>query len=241
MTIKRSLLLLLVFVVGLAFWLVWYLPASVVVKRLPAMVVAGATLNLDDAVGRSWDGSADWRWRGHVGELTWRLNWHGWTPGVDVTLRGAGLNVSGWVTAGDNRFKARQLKLQLPLALLLDGQPAVSAGGVVGGQIATLAIAEGHITALKGTLHYTGGNGRWLRQSAILPAMQAQLSMQGDTAQLRITNTHKELLAQASVDAQQMAKLQIFRAFAVAVGMSNGAGNNSDAIMTLGQQLDLNF
>lgn len=241
MTLKRSLLLLLVFVMALVFWLVWYLPASVVVKRLPQLVVAGASLKLDNAVGRSWKGNVDWRWRAHAGELSWQLNWHGWTPGVDVTLRGPGLHASGWLTAGDHRIKVQQLNLQLPLALLLEGQPAVNAGGEVSGRIATLAIADGKFTALKGKLHYTGGNGRWLQQSAVLPAMQARLFMQRNIATVRVNNMQGDLLAQAAVNAQQMAKLKIFPAFAVAVGMSAGGGSNSHAIMTLGQQLDLNF
>lgn len=237
MRIPRSGLLLTVFLLSLLCWVVWYLPAQVLVARLPAINAGGAPLVLDQAAGRAWAGNAAWHWRGHEGNIDWRLRWHGLTPGVDVVLRGAGLDVAGWLAAGRQRLQASQLRLTLPLALVLEGQQGVAADGDVTGRIESLSWQAGRIDALKGQLHYAGGNGTWQRQSATLPAMDARLFMDGKVARVQVTDAQQQQLASASVDEKQMLQLQVYRAFAEAVGMSEGKGSSTDVILKLGQPL----
>lgn len=237
MRIPRSGLLLAVFILSLLCWVVWYLPARVLVQRLPAIHAGGAPLTLDQANGRAWAGQSRWHWRGHAGSVSWTLRWHGLTPGVDVVINGAGLDVAGWLSAGSDNLQVAQLRLLLPLALVLEGQSGVAADGEVTGRIDTLVWQNNRIDALKGQLHYGGGNGRWQQQSASLPAMDARLFMDGKLARATVTDAQQQQLASASVDDKQMLQLKVYRAFAVALGMSEGKGSSSDVILKLGQPL----
>lgn len=237
MRLPRPGLLLTVFILSLLCWVIYYLPARVLVARLPALHAGGAPLQLDQANGSVWQAEAAWHWRGHDGQVSWKLRWHGLTPGVDVKVNGSGLDVAGWIAGNSHRLQLDGLRLTLPLALVLDGQRDVAADGVVSGRIASLLWQEGRIDALKGQLHYTGGNGRWRRQSAVLPVMDAQLSMTGKLAQVKVTDANRVQLASVSVDAKQQLQLQVYRAFADAVGMSEGKGNSQDVILKLTQPL----
>ncbi len=88
-----------VFVVSLLVCLVVLMPAAVVVERVPVPRPGGAPLTLSDARGPWWDARVDARWRDRRGELRWRLDWHGLTPGVQLSMVSGDLDASGWLGA----------------------------------------------------------------------------------------------------------------------------------------------
>ncbi len=237
-SVGRISFLLAVFFLSLVFWAAWYLPASVLVSRLPSIAApSGQTLVLSNAQGRVWQGQAEWHWASYEGRLSWRLDWHGTTPGIAFDATGSGLKASGWLATLSEQIYLKNAVMSVPLPLALAGQRQIEATGVVSGRIKKLVIQGGAFDALKGRLHYTGGNGRWRQQTAMLPVMNAQLGMQNGQAQALLTDQHGTKLALALVNQKQHGKVTVYRALAKALGFSRGQGKPTDVIFTLGQSL----
>jgi hypothetical protein len=234
---RHSGFLLFVFIIGLLFWAVWYLPARVLTQRVSPQTLAGVPLVLDGPAGTAWHGQASWHWRNHAGRVDWQWCWHDWHPGVELTLTGSGLKASGWVWAWGSTLDMENLELSVPLALVLDGQPQVSAEGSVSGRIGKLKLSAGRPVALDGQLHYGGGNGRWHQRTAVLPEMDVHLTMQKDVAEAAVTNKSGVQLVLGSIDAKGIGQLLIYRSFAQAVGVGDGKGMSTDVIFKASQPL----
>lgn len=232
-------LLLFVFIVSLLCWSLYYLPASVVVGQLSSRVQAmQLPVSLNQAAGTAWQGSAKWHWRGQQGRLNWQVDWHGTTPGLRLAVNGSDLKLSGWIGGwSQQQLVARHIKLMLPLPLLLQGQRQLQAEGRLSGQIARLRLNDGMPVALEGKLFYSGGSGRWRRQTALVPAMHARLYMQQNEAHLAVTDDRQQPLAAAYIDTEGVGHLQVYRAYAEAVGMSQGEGSSEDVVLSLSRPL----
>lgn len=237
MTIPRAGLLLVVFLLSLLFWAVWYLPARVLVTRLPVIEVAGAPLVWTHPAGTVWHGQTGWQWRGYNGVLAWGLKFHGLMPGVDLDIAGGDLRAAGWLTAGKHHLSLSQWRLNLPLDLMLAANPGVVASGSISGRLDTLVYASGAVTDLKGQLSYPGGAGHWQQQAGNLPAMQGILSMEGATVLLKVNNSQGLLLARATLDPQALGKVEIYRRLAEDMNLSEGKGSSQDAIFRASQSV----
>lgn len=237
MSIPRSGLLLVVFLVSLLFWVVWYLPARVLIARLPALQPGGASLQLTAAEGTLWHGQSHWQWRDQQGRLGWDVRFHGLTPGLDLRIDGDGLKLAGWLAPGRHSFELSGWRIELPLSLALAAAPGVAADGSISGQLETLVYQTGRIQDLKGRLSWPGGAGRWQRQSATLPAMQAALGMEGGTAVALLSNQQQQLLARVSLDEQLLGKVEIYRRLAQDMHLSEGKGSSADVIFRASQPL----
>lgn len=233
MRLPHTGLLIAVFLLSLVGWALYYLPAQVVVSRVPTLQLAGSTLTVNASGGRAWQGQARWHWQHFVGDVSWQLDWHGLTPGVDITLTGPnGLRVQGWLTSNGGEFRADQLQLALPLSVVLAGQPQLAATGSVQGRIQQFHWHNG-IKALQGKLYYTGGSGHWRNQAAVLPVMNAKLAMQQDTAVVLVTDSHQGVLAKASLDANNRGEVKVYRRYAEAVGLASGSGSSNAVIFKM--------
>lgn len=237
MSIPRSGLLLVVFLVSLLFWVVWYLPAQVLVSRLPALQPGGTTLQLTAAEGTLWHGQSHWQWRDQQGSLGWDVRFHGLTPGLDLRVGGDDLRLAGWLALGRHSLELSGWRIELPLSLALAAAPDLAADGSISGQLETLIYQAGRVLDLKGRLSYPGGAGRWQRQSATLPAMQAKLGMEGGTAVAILSNQQQQLLARASLDEQSLGKVEIHRQLAEDMHLSEGKGSSEDVIFRASQSL----
>lgn len=232
----RRLLLLIIFVVALVVLLIWYMPARIAISQLNQVLdEEQIAVDLDQATGRAWDGQARWSWQANQGNIGWHLDWRDWSPGVAFSVSGNDLKVTGWGSGNASEFILDNVRLQLPLVLLLTGQTEVQATGSVHGIIKTLVFANNQVRALDGTLDYAGGEGRWKNERATLPPMNARLYKEKTVARIDISDENQQTLAKATLATNGMGTLKVLRAYAEAVGMSEGRGNLTDVILKFEQ------
>lgn len=231
--------LISVFVVSFLGFLVWMLPAELVVGRVDAVPLGPGRLQLSAPAGRVWDGQTGWRWQQLSGELDWELDWRGMTPGVRLDLRekSGRLRLQGWLSAGSGGdFSARDLELKVPVDMVTDAMPHGGADGYVSGRIEQLDWSGKGFEALSGELRYGGGQARWGRDgSASVPPLDARLFMEGGAARARVTDPDGRALAEARVGDSDL-RFQVFRAWPALLGESGG-GDPQDVVFEVTRPL----
>lgn len=235
---RHTWLLLLTFMVGLCFWVVWYLPASVVAGYAePALNKQGIALQLSNPQGTAWNGSTEWRWQQLSGVATWQLKWQGIAPAMQLRLESGEATFTGVVSGGSQSLSLTDSRFLLPLPVVFEGQQDVSATGNVNGRINLFRWANQQVIDLDGQLFYEGGAGQWQQERAQLPALFARLYMDQGQAIADVLDESDTPLAKATLDQAGLARLELYRTFAKAIGQSQGAGNDTDVIFKIGQKI----
>lgn len=227
-----------VFVVCLLVFLVVLMPAAVVVDRVPALRPGGAPLILANARGPWWDASVDARWREHRGELTWALDWHGLTPGVQLSMVSGDLDAGGWLGADWGDWRLEQWRATVPVAPISASVPQGNADGTVDLTLMALELADHAVVDAKGTLAYSGGTVTWGRDGAAsVPPLDGRLSMVDGAPELEVTGPERQQLVHARL-ANEKLSVRVFRAWPQLLGVSQG-GDPSDVVFSMSRPLTL--
>ncbi|MCK0155260.1 type II secretion system protein N [Alcanivorax sp. S6407] len=238
----RKWILALLFVVSLIVFLVVLMPAAVLVERVPALRPGGAPLVLQSARGPWWQGQVDWRWQQLQGVLDWQLDWHGLTPGLNISARtrsGEDARISGWLGGtGQQDWSVEQLRVALPVALVAARIPQGNADGRVDATIMSLAVSSGQIEDARATLQYSGGTVTWGRNgSSSVPVLQGKVSMEGAVPSLLVTDPQGQPLMNASL-AEGRFQVAVLRAWPQLLGVSQG-GSADDVVFQMSQPFAL--
>ncbi len=238
----RKLTIALVFVACLLVFLVVLMPAAVLVERVPQLRPGGAPLTLETSRGRWWSGQVDWRWQQQQGTLGWTLDFHGLTPGVELSLRttaGQDVRLAGWVGGSDaQNWQLDQVRLSLPVELIADRIPQGGADGRADATVMGLAIQEGQVTDARATVQYGGGTVTWGRSaSAVVPVLQGRLSMEGETPVLEVNDPEGQRLMSARLSEGRF-QLEVLRAWPMLLGVSQG-GQPDDVVFQMSQPFSL--
>ncbi|MEC8879173.1 MAG: type II secretion system protein N, partial [Pseudomonadota bacterium] len=201
-----------VFVASLVVFLVALMPAALVIDKVPALRPGGAPLVLSDARGPWWDADVRARWRDQQGRLSWELNWHGLTPGVDLSLSAGELQARGWLGAAWGDWRLEQWRATVPVAPFSAEIPQGNADGTVNLTLMTLELAEQAVVDAKGTLTYSGGTVTWGRDGAAeVPPLDGRLAMVDGAPELEVTGPQQQQLVHARLDNQKL-NVQVRRA-----------------------------
>ncbi|HCE41546.1 MAG TPA: type II secretion system protein N [Alcanivorax sp.] len=225
-----------VFVVSLLVCLVVLMPAAVVVERVPAPRPGGAPLTLSDARGPWWDARVDARWRDRRGELRWRLDWHGLTPGVQLSMVSGDLDASGWLGADWGGWRLEQWRATVPVAPFSANVPQGDADGTVDLTLMALELADQTVVDAKGTLTYSGGTVTWGRDGAAqVPPLDGRLAMVNGAPELEVTGPRRQQLVHARLENEKL-NVQVRRAWPQLLGVSQG-GDPSDVVFRMSRPL----
>ncbi|MBM7334025.1 MAG: type II secretion system protein N [Alcanivorax sp.] len=235
---RRWIALGAVFVISLLVCLVVLMPAAVLVDRLPALRPGGAPLVLSGARGPWWDGRVQARWRNRSGDLAWTLDWHGLTPGLQLSMVSDGLNADGWLGAAWGDWRLEQWRATVPVAPFSAEIPQGNADGTVNLTLMTLELAEQAVVDAKGTLTYSGGTVTWGRDGAAeVPPLDGRLAMVDGAPELEVTGPQQQQLVHARLDNQKL-NVQVRRAWPQLLGVSQG-GDPSDVVFRMSRPLAL--
>ncbi|ASK35108.1 type II secretion system protein N [Alloalcanivorax mobilis] len=232
---RRWIALGAVFFLSLCVFLVALMPAAVVVDRLPALRPGGAPLVLSQPRGRWWDATVNARWRDQQGTLAWTLDWHGLTPGLQLSLRSDDLQGDGWLGADWGDWRLEQWRATVPVAMISRQVPQGNADGTAHVSLMVLELAGGSVVDAKGTLDYSGGTVTWSSGSARVPPLDGRLFMGEQGPRLRVTGPDQQQLVEASIE-KKMLKVQVHRAWPQLLGVSQG-GDPSDVVFQMSQPL----
>lgn len=232
----RLSVLISVFLVSLLGWSLWLLPAAPVIHALGQPRLAGAPLLLSDAGGSVWDGQVSWRWQRQHGRVSWRVDWHGLTPGLYLKAQGGDGSLSGWFGVWPGRLEAGDVKLDVAVAPIAALIPRGGADGRVSGDISRCVWQDNSITALAGKLRYSGGGINWGNNGhATVPALDGRLFMKDGGAHGQVTGPKQRVLADASLKQGQL-HLRVFRAWPMLLGVSQG-GAAGDVVFQVSRPL----
>ncbi len=238
----RKWILALLFVASLMVFLVFLMPAAVLIERVPALRPGGAPLVLQSPRGPWWNGQVNWRWQQLQGVLDWQLDWHGLTPGLNIAARttsGPEARVKGWLGGtGQQNWSVEQLRLALPVAMVAERIPQGNADGRVDATIMGLALSDGQVEDARATLQYSGGTVTWGKGgSATVPVLQGKVSMEAAAPTLIVTDPDGQVLMNASL-ADGRFQLAVLRAWPQLLGVSQG-GNADDVVFQMSQPFAL--
>jgi general secretion pathway protein N len=227
-----------VFVASLVVFLVALMPAALVIDKVPALRPGGAPLVLSDARGPWWDADVRARWRDQQGLLSWELNWHGLTPGVDLSLSAGELQARGWLGAAWGDWRLQQWRAEVPVAMVSRQVPQGDADGTVSLSLLVLELADQSVVDAKGTLDYSGGTVSWGRDGAArVPPLDGRLTMAENGPQLTVTGPDQQQLVLASLENKTLS-VQVRRAWPQLLGVSQG-GDPSDVVFRMRRPLTL--
>ncbi|MEP5051227.1 MAG: type II secretion system protein N [Alloalcanivorax venustensis] len=227
-----------VFVASLVVFLVALMPAALVIDKVPALRPGGAPLVLSDARGPWWDADVRARWRDQQGRLSWRLNWHGLTPGVDLSLAAGELQARGWLGAAWGDWRREQWRAEVPVAMVSRQVPQGDADGTVSLSLLVLELVDENVVDAKGTLDYSGGTVSWGRDGAArVPPLDGRLSMSESGPRLTVTGPEEQQLVLASLENKTLS-VQVRRAWPQLLGVSQG-GDPSDVVFRMRRPLTL--
>jgi general secretion pathway protein N len=99
--------LILVFLLAFGIFLVALMPAAVMTPLLPTPATDNASLQPPKLYGLWWNGQGQAQWEGQQLDITWRLDWRGLTPGLELGFESGQVNATGWAGA-DFRALASQ-------------------------------------------------------------------------------------------------------------------------------------
>lgn len=235
---RRWIALGAVFVISLLVCLIVLMPAAVLVDRLPALRPGGAPLVLSGARGPWWDGQVAARWRNHNGELAWTLDWHGLTPGLQLSMVSDDLNADGWLGAAWGDWRLEQWRARVPVAPFSASVPQGDADGTVDLTLMALELSDHDVVDAKGTLTYSGGTVTWGRDGAAeVPPLDGRLTMVDGAPELEVTGPRQQQLVHARLDNQKL-NVQVRRAWPQLLGVSQG-GDPADVVFRMSRPLTL--
>lgn len=227
-----------VFVTSLVVFLVALMPAALVIDRVPALRPGGAPLVLSDARGPWWDADVRARWRDQQGRLSWRLDWHGLTPGVNLSLATGDLNARGWLGAAWGDWRLEQWRAEVPVGMVSRQVPQGDADGTVSLSLLVLELVDENVVDARGTLDYSGGTVSWGRDGAArVPPLDGRLAMSEDVPQLTVTGPDEQQLVLARLENKTL-NVQVRRAWPQLLGVSQG-GDPSDVVFRMRRPLTL--
>lgn len=229
---RRWIALGAVFLISLCVFLIALMPAAVLVDQVPALRPGGAPLTLSNPRGRWWHGAVDAHWRDQQGQLRWRLDWHGLTPGVQLSLDAAPLNAEGWLGAAWGDWRLEHWHGSVPVAMVSRYVPQGGATGTVDFTLLVLELADHSVVDAKGTLNYGGGRVTWSRDgSAPVPPLDGRLTMEKNGPVLTVTGPQQQQLVQASIKNSKL-NVKVRRAWPQLLGVSQG-GNPTDVVFQM--------
>jgi general secretion pathway protein N len=235
---RRWIALGAVFFLSLCVFLVALMPAAVLVERLPALRPGGTPLKLGPAHGLWWDGSVPAEWGEQRGRLSWTLDWHGATPGLQLSLHSQDLKAGGWLGAAWGNWRLEQWRATVPAAMISQRIPQGDADGTAHLSLMVLELADDSVVDAKGTLDYSGGIVTWGRDgSARVPPLDGRLFMAEGGPQVTVTGPDQQQLVVARIQEQTL-NVQVHRAWPQLLGVSQG-GNPSDVVFQMSRPLVL--
>ena len=87
--------LILVFLLAFGIFLVALMPAAVMTPLLPTPATDNASLQPPKLYGLWWNGQGQAQWEGQQLDITWRLDWRGLTPGLELGFESGQVNAPG--------------------------------------------------------------------------------------------------------------------------------------------------
>lgn len=228
--------LILVFLLAFGIFLVALMPAAVMTPLLPTPATENASLPPPKLYGLWWNGQGQAQWEGQQLDITWRLDWRGLTPGLELGFESGQVNATGWAGAdwGDWRFEHWQASI--PIALLNDFLPQGKAEGQLDISLPQLSLTGTEISTISGKLAYSGGTvtlGPGMDRQ--VPAIDGKLEMEKGVPVLTVTGPDQQSLAHANLTGKTLT-LEVFRALPALLEMSEG-GNATDVVFSTRQDL----
>ncbi len=216
-------------------WALVMLPARPVLAPLNGMQLGSATLQLSRIEGRLWQGSARWQWLDLSGSLRWDTSWRGMSFGADLMVSGD-IVATGWAGAAPGGFALNGMDIVVPVALLVQGMPNVSAEGTATARGLTLQWQDGAPAGAEAQLSYSGGRISWAEgQGADVPVLTGSLRQEGEAAVFEARSPDSALLADGQLT-NETVRLRVYRAWPALLGMSQG-GSPADVVFETSQQL----
>lgn len=214
--------LLVALLLSIVSWLVWLLPARVVIEPMVPLTMGQQTLQLEEIQGRLWAGNARWALADQQGVLGWSWGWQGLRPTLEVTLSGA-LELRASTLPGWKSIEVRRLDGRLPVA---PWAPLLVSGATLEGVLSLQAVAlhwrVGEVPQLHaGHVFFSGGNGRYGRESANLPALWGSVQPQAEGSELRVRNEQDTEVALLELAADRVS-FKVLRTWALMLGASQG-------------------
>ncbi|MCG8394460.1 MAG: type II secretion system protein N [Pseudomonadales bacterium] len=207
------------------------MPASVITSAWPAEKIPPP-----DLYGLWWNGQGQAQWEGQSMDVSWRLDWRGLTPGLQLSLKSGQVSATGWAGADWGDWELAQWQVSIPVNLLNSLFPRGKADGRLDIGLSRLALAGSEIRAVDATLNYGGGTvdmGPGMARD--VPPIQGVLAMQDGIPMLSVTGPDKQSLAKANLKGKTLT-VEIFRALPLLLEMSEG-GNASDVVFSTHQDL----
>ncbi|WP_083851699.1 type II secretion system protein N [Alcanivorax hongdengensis] len=179
--------------------------------------------------GLWWNGQGRMQWQGQSLDVSWRLDWHGLTPGIQLALQSGQVNARGWLGADWGSWRLEQWQASLPVNLLAPLFPQAQADGKLDIELSTLQLTGREIRAVRGQLQYSGGTVTLPQgMTTAVPAIHGDLTMEQQTPRLQLTGPDQQALAEATLEGKTL-NLQVFRALPQLLDMS-AAGNASEVV-----------
>lgn len=225
-----------VFLIAFAVFLVALMPAAVITPLLSPPSDDDSSLPAPKLYGLWWNGQGQANWEGQSLDVTWRLDWRGLTPGLQLAVESGQISAQGWAGADWGDWRLEQWQASIPVAVLNDFFPQGQADGQLDIALPLLSLAGTEIQDIQGTLNYSGGAvtlGPGM--SRAVPAIQGDLAMQEGIPVLAVTGPDQQSLAQANLTGQTLT-LEVFRALPALLEMSEG-GDASDVVFSTRQDV----
>ena len=220
--------LAMLFLASLLIFSVYLFPASLLLSRLDGVAVAGAPLRLQSITGTLWHGQAQWQWRQLSGGGSWRTDWRGVMPGVELAVSGP-LSLQAWVGGTGSSLALEQASLSVSGQTLTLVEPRLRLAGTIDARELSVHFSDKAITEAAGQLAYTGGEASWAGQkSVVVPPLSGRIAPAPEGASLTISDQDGQLMAAGAVRGN-LGEFKVFRAWAAEFGMSQG-GNMDDVI-----------
>ncbi|MBZ2187491.1 type II secretion system protein N [Alcanivorax sp. JB21] len=220
MTVSERVLLSAVFLVSLCGFLLAGIPAATVLSPLLTMDAESERPIITRVQGVWWDGAVQGRWREHHFLARWRLERRGLSPGVRLSIDAGGFDASGWAGRGSRDWRLEQWLVTLPVMLVEDLLPDVSADGIFEIDIEALALSNSTLKHVDGKLRYGGGKVSWRElESVSVPALDGVLGMVEGRPEFSMAGPAGETLMQARLG-QDEVSLRIYTALLQLFGMT---------------------
>lgn len=228
--------LILVFLLAFGVFLIALMPAAVMTPLLPAPATNDASLPTPKLYGLWWNGQGKAQWEGQRLGMTWRLDWRGLTPGLELAFESGQMNATGWLGVDWGDWRLEHWQASIPIALLNDFLPQGQADGQLNISLSQLSLAGTEIRTIRGNLAYSGGNvtlGPGMER--VVPAIEGTLEMEKGIPILTVTGPDQQSLAHANLTGKTLT-LEVFRALPALLKMSEG-GNATDVVFSTRQDL----